>query len=219
MYQAKKGRPTYASKVGTMYVPIHQIPTQVCSAVERKTRRQEDIKMTQRRHKPIAMPRRKQYDETGDAAATRRHGTDDTKTTDNDSKNNFRSEEVFPRPRNLSIDFVPDLTPYSYSWITAVKWDAYDMWKIQQAKHEDATRAVWVHPPLPAYRDSGWKNRDLKNRFSPPSHTEHIENFTKDLKTRRDIGNRASPVNRASGPGSCEEALKSMVRVIEGKFI
>ena len=74
--------------------------------------------MTQRRHKPITTPqrkangaRRKQYDETRDAT-TRRHGTDATKTTDNGSKNNFRSEEVFPRPRNLSIDFVPDLTPY-----------------------------------------------------------------------------------------------------------
>ena len=26
---------------------------------------------------------------------------------------------------------------------------------------------------------------------------EHIENFTKDLEVRRDLGNRASPVNRA----------------------
>ena len=25
---------------------------------------------------------------------------------------------------------------------------------------------------------------------------EHIENFTKDLEVRRDLGNRASPVNR-----------------------
>ena len=33
---------------------------------------------------------RKQYDETRDAT-TRRHGIDATKTTDNDSKNNFRS--------------------------------------------------------------------------------------------------------------------------------
>ena len=30
-----------------MYVPIHQVPTQVCSAVERKTRGHEDIKLTQ----------------------------------------------------------------------------------------------------------------------------------------------------------------------------
>ena len=27
-----------------MYVPIHQVPTQVCSAVESKIRRHEDIK-------------------------------------------------------------------------------------------------------------------------------------------------------------------------------
>ena len=38
---------------------------------------------------------------------------DDTKTlAHSDAKDNFRSEEVFPRPRNLSIDFVPDMTPY-----------------------------------------------------------------------------------------------------------
>ena len=46
-------------------------------------------------------------------------GCDDSKTwkqrhetTDNVLKNNFSSVEVFPRPRNLSIDFVPDLTRY-----------------------------------------------------------------------------------------------------------
>ena len=74
--------------------------------------------MTQRRHKPIATPRReasgapkkKQYGETRDAT-TLRHGIDAAKTTDNDSLNQFRSEEVFPRPRNLSIDFVLDMTP------------------------------------------------------------------------------------------------------------
>ena len=27
---------------------------------------------------------------------------------------------------------------------------------------------------------------------------EHVENFTKDLQVRRDLGHRASPVNRAS---------------------
>ena len=57
------------------------------------------------------MPPKKQYDETRDAT-TRRNGIDATKTTDNGSKNSFRSEEVFPRARNVSIDFVPDLTPY-----------------------------------------------------------------------------------------------------------
>ena len=41
----------------------------------------------------------------------------DEVATDNYSKNNFRSEEVFPRPRNLSIDFVPDLTPYVFHFV------------------------------------------------------------------------------------------------------
>ena len=42
------------------YVPIYQVPVQVCSAVnERKARRHKDIKMTQQGHKPIATPRRK----------------------------------------------------------------------------------------------------------------------------------------------------------------
>ena len=40
-----------------------------------------------------------------------------------------------------------------------------------------------------------------KSRSGEPSQPalsyEHIENFTKDLEVRRDLGNRASPVNRA----------------------
>ena len=75
------------------------------------------------RKKIRAVPRRIRYDETRDAT-TRRHGTDATKTTDNDSKNNFRSEEVFLRPRNLSIDFVPDLTPYQ-SFVRIKLWIAF----------------------------------------------------------------------------------------------
>ena len=38
-------------------------------------------------------------------------------TTDNDWKNNFRSEEVFPRPRNLSMDFVLYLTPWKFVFL------------------------------------------------------------------------------------------------------
>ena len=54
----KRAGITYASKFGTIYVPTHQVPAQVCSAVdERKTRRHEDIRMTQRRHKHIATTR------------------------------------------------------------------------------------------------------------------------------------------------------------------
>ena len=59
------------------------------------------------------------------------------------------------------------------------------MWKRQQAMQDDAIRSARVHPAFnlcnraevfvrlnfqPAYRDPGWKNRDLGNRASPPSH-------------------------------------------------
>ena len=90
----------------------------VCSSVdERKNRRSKDLKMMQRRNKPIAtprgkgynerkisrheerpaVPRRKQYDETK-GTTTRRHRTCATKTRDNNLKNNFRSEVVFAGP-------------------------------------------------------------------------------------------------------------------------
>ena len=45
------------------------------------------------------------------------------------------------------------------------------------------------------------RSRLEKPRSREPSQPalsyEHIENFTKDLEVRRDLGNRASPVNRA----------------------
>ena len=55
------------------------------------------------------------------------------------------------------------------------------MWKIQQAMQDDAIRADRIHPGnrdevfiwqnfQPAFRDLGWKKRDLGNRASPPSH-------------------------------------------------
>ena len=106
----------------------------VCSSVEEKRkRRSKDLKMTQRRNKPIAtsrgkgynerkisrheerlaVPRRKQYDETNEGhSTTRRHGTYATKTTDNKLKKHFRSKEVFAGPWKVSIDFAHYLTPY-----------------------------------------------------------------------------------------------------------
>ena len=56
------------------------------------------------------------------------------------------------------------------------------MWKIQQAMQDDAIQVAIIHQGnraemfisenfQPAYRDPGWKNRDLGNRASPPSHT------------------------------------------------
>ena len=86
------------------------------------------------------------------------------------------------------------------------------MWKIQQAMQDDAIRTARIHPAVhPGNRDEvfTWQNfsarlprsRLEKPRSREPSQPalshEHIENFTKDLEVRRDLGNRASPVNRA----------------------
>ena len=78
---------------------------------------------------------------------------------------------------------------------------------MQQAMQDDAIRTAKIHPAVlsgnwaevrfiwqnlqPSYRDLGWKNRDLGNGTSPPLSYEHVENFTKDLEVRRDLGNRA----------------------------
>ena len=70
-----------------------------------------DMKVTQRQNKPIATPRGKGYDERKISrhevrpAVPRRkeydetkEGRDASKTTDNNSKNSCRSEEVFTWP-------------------------------------------------------------------------------------------------------------------------
>ena len=57
------------------------------------------------------------------------------------------------------------------------------MWKTQQVMQEDAIQAASIQPALmnenevfiwqnfqPAYGIPGWKNRDVRNRGSPPSH-------------------------------------------------
>ena len=49
----------------------------------------------------------------------------------------------------------------------------------------------------PGYRDLGRKNQDLGKRASSASHNEHIDIFTKKRVGRRDLGNRASPVDQA----------------------
>ena len=60
------------------------------------------------------------------------------------------------------------------------------MWKIQQAMQDDAEFIRRIHPGnqaevfiwqnfQPAYRDPGWKNRDLGNQASPPSHMNTSE--------------------------------------------
>ena len=79
------------------------------------------------------------------------------------------------------------------------------MWKIQQAMQDDAIRTARIHLSVhpgnrdevfiwqnfqPVYRDLGWKN-------SRPSHMNTLKILQKDLEVRQDLGNRASPVNRA----------------------
>ena len=71
---------------------------------------------------------------------------------------------------------------------------------------DDAIRTARIHSAIhPGTRDEvfTWQNfqpayRDLGNRASLPSHMNtSIENFTKELEVRRDLGNQASLVNRA----------------------
>ena len=80
----------------------------------------------------------------------------------------------------------------SHSCITAVKWNACDVentagkarrFKIHSKDFIPVTGLKYSYGKIfqPAYRDPGWKNRDLPNR----------ENFTKDSEVRRDLGNRA----------------------------
>ena len=91
------------------------------------------------------------------------------------------------------------------------------MWKIQQAMQDDAIQTARVHPAIhpgnrdevfiwqnfqPAYRDLGWKNRDLGNRTSPPSHM----NTSKIYKGFRGEARSRKP-GQPCQPGSYEEAL------------
>ena len=57
------------------------------------------------------------------------------------SKNNFRSGEVFTWPQNLSIDFVPDLTPYlGFSIKCFVKCEP------------DSERISYIYPKQPRWK-------------------------------------------------------------------
>ena len=49
----------------------------------------------------------------------------------------------------------------------------------------------------PGYRDLGFCDRDLGNLASPAFHMNGSEIFMKERVSRRDIGNRASPVDWA----------------------
>ena len=79
------------------------------------------------------------------------------------------------------------------SCITAVKWDAYDVENTEgnaRRRHLGRQKVFW-QKFQPAYRDRGWKNRDLRHPSQPALSYEHIENFTTGLEARRDLGNLA----------------------------
>ena len=91
------------------------------------------------------------------------------------------------------------------------------MWKIQQAMQEDAIQVAIMYQGNRAemfiaenfqlaYRDPGWKNRDLGNRVSPPCHT----NTSKIHERFRGTARSLKPGNPGK-PGSCEEGLSNGV--------
>ena len=98
---------------------INEVPTERCRLtavkyVAQSTKRRSDDnddRTTTEAHSDATKKSQRCPEENSAMNRGIRHGTDATQTTDNYSKNNFRSKEVFPRPRNLSIYFVPDLTP------------------------------------------------------------------------------------------------------------
>ena len=75
------------------------------------------------------------------------------------------------------------------------------MWKIQQTMQDNADFIPTIHPAFIPLSSRLPRSRLEKSRSREPSQPtlsyEHIENFTKDSEVRRDLGNRASPVNRA----------------------
>ena len=79
------------------------------------------------------------------------------------------------------------------------------IWKIRQPMQDDAIPTARIHPDIyPCNRAvvvhmAKFPARLPRSRqpSQPALSYEHIENFTKDLEVRRDLRNRASPVNRA----------------------
>ena len=93
------------------------------------------------------------------------------------------------------------------------------MCKIQQAMKDDAIWTTRIHPAVhpgnrehvrhflqyfqPAYRDLGWKNRNLGNRASPPSHMNTYQGFRGKARSRKP--------GQPGQPGSYEEAPRPTV--------
>ena len=69
------------------------------------------------------------------------------------------------------------------------------MWKIQQAKQDDFIPVTGMKCNMAKFSARLLRSRLEKPRSREPSQPalscEHIENFTKDLELRRELGNRA----------------------------
>ena len=69
------------------------------------------------------------------------------------------------------------------------------------------------------------RSRLKKPRSREPSQPalsyEHVETFTKDLEVRRDLGNRASPVNRAhmKRPSKCARGMNKQLLKTLGTYV
>ena len=76
----------------------------------------------------------------------------------------------------------------SYSCITAVKWDAHDVGNtVGKARRSGRSELI----PLCRLLRSPMEKPRSREPIQPALSNEHIENFTKDLEMRRDLGNRA----------------------------
>ena len=69
---------------------------------------------------------------------------------------------------------------------------------------------IWQNFPAPLPRSRLEKQKSRYPSQDALSY-EHIENFTKDLEVRRDLGNRASLVNRAHMKRPSDEELNTVV--------
>ena len=86
------------------------------------------------------------------------------------------------------ITFAPVSFGNSYSCITAVKWDAHDVGNTA-GKARRSGRSELI--PLCRLLRSRMEKPRSREPIQPALSNKHIEDFTKDLEIRRDLGNRA----------------------------
>ena len=87
------------------------------------------------------------------------------------------SRKKATRRNTKLITFVPTIALVTLKIVSLQLNGMLMMWKIQQAIqvaiiHQGNRAEMFISENFqPAYPDPGWKNRDLGNRSSPPSHT------------------------------------------------